>query len=354
MSLHRHVPRDFVPIGNRRHGEIMWSSSTKIMDKPRIRTSVHSTKRRQCVRCTSSSATSSDCTLIEWATLAERSRQTLRTLYRFRPFNRVTIPMLPMHCKATSNVFIPPKVTSHLMKNKLVRERFQSTKRLFQFLDWTMTMNKTTQNMVVMEGQNGSKVLLFDVELHDPRRQNLYALCIPNTIQIPKALSWRLVGLLTADMITKWMDIDSPMLPRGVRLTSHHFSQYREMRDNLKEIKREILEIDATQNGNRYAHLQCIRPEHSKSSVDKVMTVRASMFHQVVQSALKKDNVSLIPIVSRTSNNHFRYFEIDSVWWLVMNRYNFQQLIYLHIECTCCVNVHYIQCRLLTPSPSGR
>ena len=242
-----------------------------------------------------------DSTLFDWASLQERARHTLRDMYNFRPFNRIHTPTTPMKFKETSSVFIPTKLTSHLISNNLIREQFQSTKRLFQFLNWTMRINKSTQNMAILKGQNGRKVLLFDVELHDPRGQSLYALCIPNITESPNAQPWRLVGLLTADLITKWMDIEYQMLPRGVRAASPHFVEYRKMKGNLKGIKMHILEIDAKQNGTRYCHLRCIRPKHSKVPAERVLRVRFSVFYEIVQSALKDENVNLVPIVSIVS-----------------------------------------------------
>ena len=276
-----------------------------------------------------------DSTLFEWASLPERARQLLRDLYNYRQFNRINVAMPPMTFKETSSVFIPTKLTSHLISNHLIQEQFASTKRLFQFLNWTMRINKSTQNMVVMEGRNGCKVLLFDVELHDPRCQSLYALCTPNITQTPKAQPWRLEGLLTADMITKWMDIDSRVLPRGVRAVSPHFEQYRKMKDNLQRVKRDILEIDAKQNGTRYCHLRCIRAKLSTESPEKVMTVRFSTFYEIVQSALKNENVNLVPIVSIVSRksmdsaenlldfrfvfywNSLRLAVIIVMWWCI-------------------------------------
>ena len=172
---------------------------------------------------------------------------------------------------------------------------------------------------MVMEGRNGRKVLLFDVELYDPRGQRLYALCTPNISPKPNAQPWCLGALLTADMITKWIDIEYQMLPRGVRAVSSHFEQYRKMKGNLKSIKREILENDANQNGNRYGHLRCIRPKHSKDSAVKVLNVRFSVFYEIVQSALKDENVDLIPIVSIVSkksddsDTNLLDFRFDSV-----------------------------------------
>ena len=236
-----------------------------------------------------------------WSSLPDRARQTLQDLHHFRPFHRVNIPMPPMPFKESSSVFIPSKVTTQLITNRMIQEQFVSPKRLFQFLNWTLRINKSTQNMVVMEGQNARKVLLFDIELHDPRGHNLYALCTPNITQTPNAQPWRLVALVTADTITKWMEIDSRVLPRGVRTVSPHFEQYRNIKGNLKGIEREILEIDSKQNVTRYYNLRCIRAKHSKEYEEKVLRVRVSVFYEIVQSALKNANVSLIPIVSIVS-----------------------------------------------------
>ena len=155
--------------------------------------------------------------------------------------------------------------------------------------------------MVVMIGQKGRKVLLFNIELHDPRGQSLYALCTPNITHKPNAQPWCLGALLTADTITKWMDIDSRVLPRGVRAVSSHFALLRDAKGDLKTIKMRILKNESKQNGHRYGHLRCIRPKHSKDTADKVLTVRASAFYKIVQNALKDDNVNLVPIVSIVS-----------------------------------------------------
>ena len=243
----------------------------------------------------------SDSNPFQWASLSNRTQQTLHDLRRCRPFRRINTPMPPMTFKATSSIFIPSTVTSHLISNDFIRGRFHSTGRLFQFLNWTLRINKSIQSMMVMEGQKKRKVLLFDIELLDSRGQSLYALCTPNITHKPNAQPWCLGALLTADMITKWMDIEYQMLPRGVRAVSPHFEQYRRMKVNLKRMKMEILEIDANQNGNQYSHLRCIRLKHSKNSADKVLYVRFSTFFDIVQSALKSDNVKLVPIVSIVS-----------------------------------------------------
>lgn len=219
-------------------------------------------------------------------------------IYKERSYQRQNAPILSSTgvsstcLSSTANVFINGKLTTKLFQNKSIREGFESKKRLFQYLNWTLKINQMAQTMTVMEGRNGGRVMVFDVELHDQRQQRLYALCTVDHMK------WQLLDLVTASELTILLGIKQQSLPRGVRAVSSQFEQYRlnSMKSNLKDLKRRILSVDQRQ---RMKHLKCPRTGNSASAPDKVLTVKLSMFRGAVRKALMDENVNLIPIVSR-------------------------------------------------------
>lgn len=108
-------------------------------------------------------------------------------------------------------VYIPSKLTIKLVANGFIAERFvkmermertevnhkdlleRQTRKLYQYLNWTMRINNKAQTMVLLEGGNAYKVLLINTELHDQRGNALYALCIDNDVVSSKAQRWYLV-----------------------------------------------------------------------------------------------------------------------------------------------------------------
>ena len=54
------------------------------------------------------------------------------------PYRRLDTAIQPTMFKETSMVFIGGKVTSRLIRSQLIAERFSTTKRLYQYLNWTM------------------------------------------------------------------------------------------------------------------------------------------------------------------------------------------------------------------------
>ena len=166
-------------------------------------------------------------------------------------------------------------------------------------------MNQMSQTMIAMEGKNGRKVLLFDVELHDLRGRGLYALCTP------KSDNWQLVDLLTTQQLTNLLGIDLQALPRGVRAVSPQFEEYRmnikssrnTMKSNLKELKTQILSQDSRSKPVRYVQLKCVRTKSKKhknarADTERVLNVGLSSFYAKVRRALIDDHIDLIPIVS--------------------------------------------------------
>ena len=168
-------------------------------------------------------------------------------------------------------------------------------------------MSKVAQTITIMEGRNKRKVLLIDIELHDQRGQRLYALCTPNDVTSPNAQPWQLAHLLNANALTNLLGIDAQSLPRGLRAVSSQFGPYRNIKSNhdvhngnLKAIKQQIVSIDERKNMMRYFRLKCIRTGN-KQEEERELIVTVSALCRCVHSALRDDNVHLIPIVSIVS-----------------------------------------------------
>ena len=248
--------------------------------------------------------------------------------YHQAPYHHLNIVSEPTMFKEKSMVFINGKVTARLIRSQLIREDILTARRLYQYLNWTMRISKVAQTMTMMEGRNGGKVLLFDVELHDERGEGLYALCVPNDVMSPNAQQWQLADLLAGPQLTTLLGIDSRALPRGVRTASSQFEQFRMMEsaEDMDRLKTEIMAIDDRLNRLRYYRLKCIRTGNGKKSKkwadeESVLKVNLSTFYEKVQDALMDENVDLIPIVSIVSRRNkdlmekeedFRYF----LWYL--------------------------------------
>lgn len=251
-----------------------------------------------------------------------------------RPFHRQNIKNRPSIFKEKAEVFIAMKVTERLIKNQLILEKFATPKRLYQYLYWTLRMCKVAHCMTLMEGRNGQKVLLFDVELHNQRGAKLYALCIPNDVVTHKSQRWQLADLLTASQITKMLGIRTNDLPRGVREASSQFARHHYVTD-LSDIKATLCDLDSRRKPKRYIHLKCIKTEKSKMNQNE-LKVKLSVIHQSIRRALRSNDVDLIPIVSVVSRKRrkqkqkledFRYFITSDH----MNLINFVHILNLLI-----------------------
>ena len=55
-----------------------------------------------------------------------------------RPYRRLDTAIQPTVFKERSMVYIGGNVTSQLIRSQLIAERFSTTKRLYQYLNWTM------------------------------------------------------------------------------------------------------------------------------------------------------------------------------------------------------------------------
>merc|ERR1719295_1654112 len=186
-------------------------------------------------------------------------------------------------------------------------------------------MNKMARTDMMMEGQDGRRVLLIDVELHDQRGQGLYALCTPNDMVKPESQQWQLAHLLTANALTNFLGVDYRALPRGARAVSSQFENHRKlMRDpmGLKQLKKQISKIDSRRKPIRYAHLKCVQTgkrRRKKKDLAKVMRVSLNTFHNAIRRALVDEAVDLVPIVSITSRlikgkrEKFEDFSVDYV-----------------------------------------
>ena len=239
----------------------------------------------------------------------------------YRPYHRqMSNPITNIvHHKQKPEIFIPNKVTERIIRSKLISENISTARRLYQYLNWTMRISKMAQTNVVMEGRSGRRLLLINVELHDQRGQELYAICIPNDMVTPDAPSWKLRYLLTGNELTNLLGVGHKTLPRGVRAVSTQFENYRKMGYGatvcpdsmaLSVLKAEICKTDSRRKPIRYAHLKCVRTGNGKKrrirksqkkhrkSEEKVFRVVLSELHEAVRRALRDDAVELVPIVT--------------------------------------------------------
>ena len=242
------------------------------------------------------------------ATIPDNMWQSVHCHYNLclqQPFTEQSIVQRPLIFKEKSSVYIGIRVTKRLIKDQTILDQFSTTKRLYQYLNWTLRMCKVTHSMTQFQGQNGANVLLFDVELHDRRGQGLYALCITNDLVTDKSQRWQLADLLTAQQVIDILGINKYALPRGVRAASHQFASYRNM-ESLKALKEKQSKMELRRKVPRYTHLKCIqtgicKKNRNDQSVDDTLNVKASDFREAVLSALTNEKVDLVPIVSVVS-----------------------------------------------------
>jgi len=257
-----------------------------------------------------------------WQRISERYNPFLQ-----RPFRRLEVAPEPVYFKEKSDVYIGSKVTQRLVNNQFIMEQPETARRLYQYLNWTLRMSKSAQTGVTLQGRNGTKVLVFDVELHNFNGEGLYALCIPNDVVTHRTQMWQLADLLTAAELMHLLGIHQTDLPRGgVRAISSQFRAHRALKSDLRKIKAKIRHLDSRRKPMRYAHLKCIqtgnggKKKNGKRPEDKTLTVSFSVFYDAVQKALGFDAVDLIPIVSITSKkekNHSKKLEDFSVDYLL-------------------------------------
>ena len=216
------------------------------------------------------------------------------------------------NCNDTDNaiVYIHGNLTARLIRSEQIAEQLTTPQRLYQYLFWTMKMNKIARTMIEMKTKDGHNVLIIDVELHDQRGQNLYALCIPNNERRPsqgrdvQVHPWKLSGLFIAsDVVEKTA---CSQLPRGVRAVSSQFGSYRRMKNNVNEsngirgMKQQILSMDEQEHKAQCGNLKSFAVQSKTSdSTKKVLSVGVSELYEAVHSALRNDNIDLIPILSR-------------------------------------------------------
>merc|ERR1719385_180399 len=99
-----------------------------------------------------------------------------------------------------------------------------------------VTQITPSQTMVILEGRNEGRFLLFNTELHDKRGQRLYALSTPNDVISTNTQRWQLADLLNANELARLLGIDpksefaNQCLPVGVRESSPQFEEYRMMK----------------------------------------------------------------------------------------------------------------------------
>jgi len=227
-------------------------------------------------------------------------------LYSQGPFN-----YRQFGAKENSMVFIPNKMTEKLMAEELISERFENASRLYQYLNWTIRISKVAQLMVLLESENGCNVVLVHTELHDQRQRDLYGLCVANDMVSAKAQKWQLAALMTAPELVDLLGIDHLCFPYGVRSSSQHFREYRQitkshsMVDALKDIKDGIKKMDSKGKDVRYQQMKCVQTNGRRTNEDvPLLKVRLSTFCKLVRETLEDDKVALYPLVSIVSKKH--------------------------------------------------
>merc|ERR1719445_897964 len=103
-----------------------------------------------------------------------------QNLHNQEPFYLYKAPCRSPVFKEKSTVFVNGKVTMELARNNALMEHFSASKRLYQYLNWTIRISKVAQTLSLLKGRNGAKVLLVNMELHDRFGRELYALCTLN------------------------------------------------------------------------------------------------------------------------------------------------------------------------------
>jgi len=238
------------------------------------------------------------------------------------PYVRLSADGHPTIFKEKSPVFVSRKYTEKLVSGGTTMEKFVTAQRLYQYLNWTMRINKVSKTMNLLEGKNGSKVLLINTELHDHERRELYALCIANDVVSPKAQKWQLASLFTASELSKSLGIDYHHFPRGVRASSPQFEQFRAIRASastsnpLKALKKQICDRDVKRKMIRYQQLKCVlagngRNSKRKPCPEKILTVHLSSFYAKVRAALESPHIQLVPMVSIVSRKLYQRKEED-------------------------------------------
>jgi len=267
--------------------------------------------------------------------------------YRQRPYRRVGAEEKSILFKTKAVVFIGGKVTDQIIRTKFLREHFPTAQRLYQYLNWTIRISEVANVSAVMEGQDGRRILLSNVELHDRGGRDLYAVSTPNDVSGHKIPDWQLAALMTAEKLTKMLGIDVGDLPLGVRATSPQFEEYRALMastEQMKEYKQRIKDLDARRKPFRYSHLKCIQTTQRElfkkrlHSPEFTLTVTADEMYEAVRKALCDDEVSLIPIVSivsRKSKEHrhrIEDFSVDFMLPVQLDAQNWVGIVYRNFE----------------------
>ena len=64
----------------------------------------------------------------------------------------------PTVFKESSMVFVSNKLTKALIQKRVILEAIPTTRRLYQYINWTMRINKVAQTMAVFQGRSGRMV----------------------------------------------------------------------------------------------------------------------------------------------------------------------------------------------------
>eukprot|EP00484_Ammonia_sp_Unknown_P002375 CAMPEP_0197074322 /NCGR_PEP_ID=MMETSP1384-20130603/211048_1 /TAXON_ID=29189 /ORGANISM="Ammonia sp." /LENGTH=642 /DNA_ID=CAMNT_0042513163 /DNA_START=97 /DNA_END=2025 /DNA_ORIENTATION=+ len=208
-------------------------------------------------------------------------------------------------------VFISPKYTQQILDDEILAEwqTFDTGARLYQYLNWTVRINKINGNVMCFENKKvyhdksvvKIQFIVINTELHDYDGNELYMFCVKNDKLSAKAQRWQFVKLLTQFEIRAFMQ--HGVLPRGARKTSDNFYQYR---TRAMMSKHEIAAYCTS--STCYQQLKNIVTGHARKEPGKVeLCLTLDTFYEAIERALQsRDNKhNLIPILSILSGKKF-------------------------------------------------
>jgi len=225
------------------------------------------------------------------------------------PYYRLGVDNKSVAFKEKSDVFIASKTTEQFVQSGFLLEQFDSPRRLYQYLNWTLRISKVAQTVALLEGRGGGRLLVINVELHDRNGNELFALCPPNDVTTHRAQNWQLAALLNANEVHALLGVPPHFLPAGVRSVCPQYAAFRQLSatESLREMKARLSVIDGGRKPIRYSHLKCIQTGNGKRKEcpeEEVLTIGLTTFYQAVRSAMERDDIELIPIVSIVSRKN--------------------------------------------------
>lgn len=263
-----------------------------------------------------------------------------------RPCHPTTIN--PSIWNTKSLVYIPPHCTKHIIDIQLVQEPFVNAKGLYQYLNWTIRVNKINKFIKIFKTSNGIDILVINSELHDKYGNILYMLCIQNDIISTKSQQWQFVKLVTEQeilelfterlsLITGYINnIHSSVSKVGsvsnvIRLIAQYTdcsvtlpSGARSKADQFEPVRaNKLLSKECIRNQrlpqNKYRQLKSVRTGYDKENRNNkdILHVSTNQFYQCINNALNSNDPKhkLVPIVSILTGKKYPHgqYNVDQV-----------------------------------------